>query len=96
MGQGFFKPLSTKVIEETDCQQYLEDLLTALHQPTSQSGTPLSLHVIQESQPNAAILSMGQSSKIIKPQTYQALALFVKNRDRAYLSGIRLGHLFAS
>ncbi len=37
---------------------------------------------------------MGQSSKIVKPKSYQAFELSVKNRDRAYLSGIPLRKYF--
>ena len=60
IGQDFFQPLATKVVEQADCQQYLERLLAELHGPSDRPAVTLALHVVRESQPNAAILPGGR------------------------------------
>lgn len=90
IGQNFFQPVSERVVERADCQQYLEGLLTTLHQPAEPLTVPLSLHVIQESRPNAAILPGGRI--LVTAGLLQAAA---SENELAFVLGHELGHFHA-
>lgn len=90
IGQNFFQPLSERVVERADCQQYLDGLLTTLHQPAEPLPVPLSLHVIQAPQPNAAILPGGRI--LVTTALLQAAE---SENELAFVLAHELGHFYA-